>query len=319
MKQLLIRLKVLVKSKRLNVFVLFFSMAFFILIITKLSSNYTNTLKLKIETINVPSEVVLLSQNKTLDITFKADGFKWLSFVFNSPKLKIDFEKDSLVKTRDYVFRIKDNKRKINSYLPKTAESISYNVEELVFKFDTNYTKNVAIKLLQDIRFSNGYDYVDSIKISPEYVKLIGPKSMLDTIHFVNTEIIKLEEVNSSKNLEIDLDLSKYNSTLKTEITSVKLDLKVDKFTEGTFSIPIVLINKPENEKVTYFPKNASVIYYTTLKDFNTIKKIDFKVVVDYNAISKTAKYLLPKLEFQNSKVRNARINLKKIDYIVTE
>ncbi len=319
MKQFLIRLKLLIKTKRLNVFVLFFSMAFFILIITKLSGNYTNTLTFKIETVNVPAEIVLVNYSKTLDVTFKTDGFKWLSYVFKSPKLEIDFINDSLTKTTDYLFNIKDNQTKIKSYLPKTVEYLSYNQESLIFKFDVNYTKNVAVKLRQDIKFSNGYDMVDSILVSPNKVKLIGPKSMLDTIHFINTELIKLDQVKQSKNFTVNLDLSTYNSTLKTESKAVNIALNVAKFTEGTFSIPIELIHKPETEKVSYFPKNATVIYYTTLHSFKTIKKTDFKVYVDYKAITKGTSYLLPKLESKNSKVKTARINLKKVDYIVAE
>jgi hypothetical protein len=319
MKQLLIRLKILIKSKRLNVFVLFLSIAFFILIITKLSQNYTNTISFKIETVNVPVEVVLLNQNKTLDVSFKADGFKWLSYVFNSPKIKIDFEKDSLVKTANYLFRIKDNKKKLNSYLPKTAESILYNTEELIFKFDVNYTKNVPVKLIQDIQFANGFDSVDSIRISPKYVKLIGPKSILDTIAFVSTKMVKLKNVNSSKNIMVNLDLKKFDSAIDTNISKVKLSLEVDKFTEGTFLIPLQLINTPKTEKVTYFPKNATVIYYTTLSDFSFIKKTDFKLIIDYDTVNKTTDYLVPKLEFNNPRVKTARVNLKKVDYIVTE
>lgn len=300
-------------------FVLFLSMAFFILIITKLSQNYTNTLRFEIETVNVPAEIVLINRNSTLDISFKADGFKWLSYVFNSPKIKIDFKKDSLIRTTDYLFRINDNKKKLNSYLPKTAESILYNTEGLVFEFDLNYTKMTPVKLVKNIEFSNGFDIVDSIKISPQKVKLIGPKSILDTVEFVSTKRVELKKVNSSKNITIDLDFKAYNSSIKSNVSKVDLSFEVDKFTEGSFLVPLELINKPKTTKVTYFPKNATVVYYTTLNHFNSVRESDFKVIIDYNTINSTSNYLVPRLDFNNSNVKTARVNLKKVDYIITE
>lgn len=319
MKPLLIRLKQLVKSKRLNVFILFLAMAFFILMITKLSRNYTNTVSFNIETVNVPAEVILLNKNKTLDVSFKTDGFKWLTYVINTPKLIVDFKHDSLVKGKDYVFNINNNKKKLQAYLPKSAENITFNTNQLNFKFDSNYTKNIPVKLNKNIVLANGFDFVEDINISPKTVKLIGPKSVLDTLSVVNTKLLELENLNASQTINLELDLSDFKENIITETTTVKVGLQVDKFTEGNFTIPIELINAPKDVKVTHFPKNATIVYYSQLATFNRILKSDFRVVVDYKSRNTATNYLVPELISKNKTIKTARVSLKKVDYIVTE
>jgi len=319
MRQLLIRLRGLIKSKRLNVFVLFFSIAFFILIITKLSRSYTDTLNFKVETINVPPEIVLLDHNTQLNVTFKAEGFKWLSYVLKTPKIIIDFKNDSLIKSKEFSFFLKDNQSKIRKYIPKNAESIVYNKDRLVFEFDVNYTKIIPVKLKSELSFENGYDVIDSLTISPKEIKLIGPKSLLDSIQFISTEPLVLTDLKTSTKANVKLDLNLYSPQITTSTKTIEVEIKVDKFTEGTLKIPIVLINKPTDKTITYFPKKTSVKFYTTLKHFNSVLETDFKIFVDYNQINKQVSYLMPQLEILNPQVKSARINLKKVDYIITE
>ena len=83
-----------IKNKRINVFLLFLLSAFVILIITKLSKEYTNTIPFEVEKLNVPQEYVILSDSVKLNITLKTHGFNWLNYYMSKPKIKVDFSKD---------------------------------------------------------------------------------------------------------------------------------------------------------------------------------------------------------------------------------
>ena len=63
-----------IKSRKINIFLLFLLMSFLILIFSKLSKNYTNTLAFKIEKINVPEEKVILNNSDSiLNVTLKCE------------------------------------------------------------------------------------------------------------------------------------------------------------------------------------------------------------------------------------------------------
>ena len=59
------------KNKRINVFILFLLFAFVILIFTKLSKEYTNTIPFEIKKLNVPQENVILNDSLNLNISLR--------------------------------------------------------------------------------------------------------------------------------------------------------------------------------------------------------------------------------------------------------
>ena len=76
------------KNKRINVFILFLLSAFVILLFTKLSKEYTNTISFEVEKLNLPQENVILNDSINLNITLKTHGFKWLKYYVSKPKIK---------------------------------------------------------------------------------------------------------------------------------------------------------------------------------------------------------------------------------------
>ena len=77
------------KNKRINVFILFLFFAFVILMFTKLSKEYTNTIAFEVEKVNVPQENIILNDSTKINITLKTHGFKWLTYYWSKPKIKV--------------------------------------------------------------------------------------------------------------------------------------------------------------------------------------------------------------------------------------
>ena len=92
-----------IKNKRINVFLLFLLSSFVILLFTKLSKEYTNTIAFEIEKINVPQEYVILNDSVKLNITLKTHGFRWLTYYMSQPKIKVDF---MFIKTEMYLYSV---------------------------------------------------------------------------------------------------------------------------------------------------------------------------------------------------------------------
>ena len=309
----------LFKSKKLNVFILFFLISLSILILTKLSKTYQGTLIFNIKPVNVKETQVILNDSANhLKITLETYGFKWLRYAISKPKIEIDLNTDVQQKDSTLIWTEKKGFSSISNQFGKDIKVLNVNPDSLIFRYDVNQVKMVPIKPDFNISFLKGYSTLNSIKTSPDSVKLIGPASLLQKINFINTEHKEFNEIKSNINKSIVLKTDGINKDIKISTNVVKFNLKVSKFTEGAITLPINLVNVPDSIKVNYFPKQVTLKYATTLDNFNSILEEDFKVECDYS-LSKNKSYLVPQIVKQPKNIKNVRVEEQQIEFIITQ
>ncbi|UKM63600.1 YbbR-like domain-containing protein [Flavobacteriaceae bacterium GSB9] len=307
-----------IKSKRINVFVLFLLLAFIILIFTKLSKEYTHTVSFRIEKTNVPDKYVILNDSVNLNITLKTHGFKWMKYAFYRPKIKIDFTED--VYKKDAVFEWTKSKAFLeNTQFDKEVDLLNLSPDTLRFRYGVNLIKKVPVKVNTDIKFSLGYDLAGKVASEPDSITVIGPNIIVSKINFLETEPLTMVDVRTDVNKTVTLKLPDEKANLKFSETKVDLKAKVDKFTEGTLKIPITMINVPQEITLKYFPKTVGVSYYVSLSDFANVTAKDFKVVCDYTKAAQNQSFLIPELVKWPETVKNAKVNQKHIEFIITK
>jgi hypothetical protein len=307
-----------IKNKRINVFILFLLSAFIILMFTKLSKQYTNTVAFQIEKINVPQENVILNDSVFLNITLKTHGFKWLSYYLSKPKIKIDFTNDVFKEGDVFVY----NKSKAylnNTQFDKEVELLNISPEKLSFRYGVNLVKKVPVKINTNINYSPGYNNASVLKAEPDSIVIVGPDILVSDFKYIETDTLTIADVRTDLNQKIKLKLPKNNADLKFSIDHVYLKVKVEKFTEGTLKIPVTLINVPKNIGLKYFPKMVSVSYYVSLSDFNSVASKDFKVVCDFSKTNENQSFLIPEIVKKPSTVKNTKIKQKRIEFIITK
>jgi len=306
-----------IKSKKINIFLLFLLSAFIILIFNKLSKEYTNTLIFEIDKQNVPLEHVILSDSSNvLAVTLKTHGFKWLNYYMSSPKIKIDFAKDVYKKDSTYIWH-KPIKYLANTQFDDQVELLNISPDTLYFKYGVNLIKKVPVKLKSEIKYALGYDISGDYQLKPDSITIIGPDVLVSQLDFIETKKVSLVDVKTDieKNLELNLP----NATdLKFSNKTSVLKASVEKFTEGKLKVPIEVINIPKGKKIKYFPKEITVLYYVSLNNFNSVSVKDFKVVCDYGKVEKVST-LIPELSEIPKQVKNAKINQQPIEFIITK
>ncbi|MFD2292739.1 CdaR family protein [Mariniflexile gromovii] len=307
-----------IKNKKINVFFLFLLLAFIILIFTKLSKTYTNTVVFNIEKINIPEEDVVFDDSVALNITLKTHGFKWLTYYFSKPKIKIDFKKD--VYKKDSVFVWNKSKAYLeNTQFGKQVELLNIAPEVLTFRYGLNMVKKVPIKLNEDIKYSVGFDVSSTYVLEPDSLLVVGPKALVSNIDFVETEKVSLKDVKKNLSETVKLKTARKNKDVKFSTDKIILKAKVEKFTEGTLKIPVFVINVPENINLKYFPKEVNVSYYVSLSNFNSISAKDFRVVCDYSKVVNNQSLLVPELEKFPKSAKNVKIKQQRIEFIIIE
>lgn len=307
------------KSKRVNVFILFFSLALLFSILSKLSSDYTKTLTFKIKPINVPEEEVIISDTlHKLDITLESYGFKFITYFFKAPEIKVDFsdlEKDK----GSYLWIERKQLSSIVEQFDSKIKIKAINPDTIFFKYDTNYIKKVPVFLNETIDFAPGFDVTDEFKIKPDSVKLIGAKTILDTINEVITEPFTLNEVNTSIRQRVALNIPESFDNLKLSDTEVIVSAQVEKFTEGSLDVPVRIINVPEGTRINHYPKTVTILFYTSLSNYRTINESQFIVECNYLDINDNSSFLTPKIVKQPKHIKNVRLETKKIEFILSQ
>lgn len=309
-----------IKNRKINVFFLFLLLAFVILIFTKLSNHYTNTITFDIHKINIPEEHVVLNDSTAkLRVTLKTHGFKWLRYYVHSPKITVDFSKD-VTKTRStYIW---DKTRAFmysDTQFGDNVELINISPDTLIFKYDVNLVKKVPIILDTEISFASGFDLTGDYNLTPDSLEVVGPEIIASKITSVQTETLKMNDVKSNISRKVKLKLPEDNTDLKFSITETQVSATVEKYTEGTLKIPVTVTNVPKNATINYFPKEVVVVYYTSLRNFKNVTANDFVVECDFSAITNQQPYLIPKLSKTSQLIKSAKINQHRIEYIILE
>jgi hypothetical protein len=308
------------KSRKINIFLLFLLMSFTILIFTKLSKQYTNALVFSIDKINVPPENIILNDsNTTLKITLKTHGFGWLKYYIKKPRIIIDFATDVDKRGSKFIWSKSKSYLNAKAQFGKQVELIHIDPDTLIFRFDVNLIKKVPVIIDTDVSFSLGYDIYNDFKSEPDSIVVIGPHVLVSEIERIQTEQLVLKEVKSDVANEVALKLPKNFKQLKFSNTKVLLRANVEKFTEGKIKVPVTIVNIPEGMSLHYFPKAVPVTFYTSLSKFNTIAVKDFSVECDYSKITKSESFLIPNLVKLPEAVKSAKINQQRIEFIISE
>ena len=306
------------KQKRLNVFVLFLFLSFLISLLVKLSNTYTQTLNFELSPKNLKSNELIISETPNfVNITISGRGFQLLKYYINKPIIEVDFSQ--LIKNSNrYIWTESRQLDKIINYFDSEIVVKSINPDTIVFPFDSQFTKKLPINILVKSNFAIGFDLIDEFQSSPDSITIIGPESILKTLRSISTKQIELNEINSSVDMSVELNIPSEIKQLNFSHESVSIFAEVDKFTEGMVNVPVTIVNLPEQLDISFFPKEISVVYYSSLEAYNTIDQTDFTVECDFNLLTADNNYLNPVLVNKPLSVKTAQLKITQLEFIIT-
>jgi hypothetical protein len=307
-----------IKSGKLNVFLVFLISSFVILIFTKLSKNYTNTITFAIEKTGIPEDKLILEDSShQLQITLKTHGFKWLKYYMSPPKIAIDFSKEVYVAKGAYIYTKTEAYLNEKKQFQNQVEILRKTPDTLTFRYDTNLVKRVPVTANATITYTPGYNSYEGVHIVPDSVTVIGPHEIVSKIATLPTVPVVLKGVKSPVDQPVKLILPEHKNILKFSDTDVRLHATVEKFTEGRLDIPVKVTHIPKGVSITYFPKTIKVSYYTSLNHFKTIKAKDFEIECDFRKVSKAQSFLQPEFVSIPKHVKHVKLHQKHVEFII--
>ncbi|WP_430907816.1 CdaR family protein [Maribacter sp. 2-571] len=270
------------------------SLAWFV---SNLSNRYTHHAEVGLTFVNPPDSLLLVDvSKKRVRLKLEAVGFRFLSFNLGERSFRLDLSKVKNDRGRYFMVE-KECMRQIETQLPNSVSLLGVAEDSLFFGFQKVISKKVPLVPKVDLQLPQNYRLEKPLVLTPDSIGITGPQNEVDTIERVLLDPIRLSEVTEdfSVNARVKDDAKLKYTTYST--TAVQIEGTVSRFSEKMISVPITVINAPENMSVTTFPAETNVLVKASLTALKGLKASDFSVIADYKKVqgtdSKTLKLII--------------------------
>ncbi len=306
-------------NRKIKIFLFFLVLTTIIWLLIELSKTYTSSAKFRVDYKNLPTDKLL--QNKPIseiNVAFRAPGFTLLKYKLKKHKLTLNLNNISKGNSSYYVLPNLQISN-LNRQLSGDTELLRVLNDTIFIDLGNNITKKVSVSLDLEIKFKLGYNLTENLKVIPDSVIISGPEKYIDSIGEISTTPLQLNDV--YQNIDIELELKKLTKNRNVTLSERKVKIKgeVDKFTEGSFTFPVTIINEPEGVKINPFPKEIEVVYQVGLSNFNKINRNSILVVFDYKQYEKDTllQFLTPIIKQKSDYITSLKINPGQIEFLI--
>lgn len=310
------KLKLFFISKDLLSFLFFLALSATFWFVHALDKSRETTITIPIHYVGIPQDIAIRNNPPSeLTITVKDQGLKLFSYSRqNGTPLNIDLSK-LLNKNGNILISGALLRTKVTQYLLPTTTIIDMRTDSFYVQFDKLYSAVKPVLLNSKIELATQYMLSQKIEIYPNSVEVFGPKSILDTIKYVYTELVDIKELNDTMKIVCNL---LQISHLKYSVDKINVNLYVEHFTEKHIQLPITSINCPDNYKIRTFPAFVNVSYFVGLSKFKSINQNDIQVYLDYNdlKISNDTKLKL-KVKNNTTYLTNIRVLPQEVEFLL--
>jgi len=312
-------IKSIKNNRKIKVFLFFLVLSGIIWMLIELSKSFVTPVVFSVEYTELPKDKMVQKKPVSeLELQIKAPGFMLLKYKFKKRKIILSLKNISKRKSAYYILPNKQISS-LNLQFSNEIEIMGVLRDTIFIEIGNSIFKKVPIIPKLDIQYKAGYNLVEKLKITPDSVIVSGSKKLIDSITGISTSSLKLNDVYEDIALELLLNSPYKSGQIKMSAIKVKVNGKVEKFTEGTFKIPVSIINVPFGVKVTTFPKEIEVIYQAGLSNFSKITQNDVSVVFDYKQYENDTliSYLTPIIAQKSDLIYALKINPPQLEFLI--
>jgi hypothetical protein len=315
-----LRLDSLRKDRRIFVFSICLVIATTLWFLDALSKEYTTTLSYNVKYVNPPENLFLANNPPSkLDIMVEAHGFTLLrhklAFSFSPILLdlnefspNIDSIQNSVQVTSETLIR------RIDNQVSKEISISEVSPRTILLRFDNLETKRVPVNPLVNLNFKPQFNLSGAVTIRPDTIEISGPAGVLDTINILHTVPVTFNDLETSVE-----QLIRVQHPVRTELSPdrIILSVPVEKFTEKRITLPVQIINMPEDGHVKLFPPQVTISFMVGLSSYESISPADFTATVDYSQVSGERETLEVQVESKPMFIQMVKVSPASVEYLI--
>ncbi len=310
-------------NKEFLIFLFFLLLSGVFWLITTLNETYEKEIKVPIQVVKMPKNVVITSKaTDTLRVTVRDKGWVILSYLYSNQidTLSVPFKTYDQGDGHGTVSNA-DLKRITDQQIEASSKVITIKPEHLTFFYNNGECKRVPVRWTGRVIPDQLY-FISQVEYKPDSVDVYASKEKLETIRTIYSE--PLNFVSFRDTLQVDCRLS-HPSDVKVVPEQVRIVFHTDVLTEEVMeNIPIRCINVPEGKTLRTFPSKVSVRYIAGVSQVKSLRPTDFVVELNYNDIlnaNETAKPEKCTIQLKQipQGISRAILDIKQVDYLIEE
>lgn len=307
-------------QRKAKVFLLFLICSFLAWFISNLSETYESRAYFSLNYRNLPDSLLLgENSNNQIEAKLRTSGFQFLYYKIFRSRLDIDVSQVEY-QNGEYVLSEAVLMRQMDQQLSQNISLLDLDPNVLdvdLYKVDS---RKIPIQASLNIRLQQNYILDGKVKISPDSVTVKGPKSEIDTIKYIKTSSIQLNNVNEDFSSDVTLIFPKGLDNSIFSVGRATVFGKVSKFSEKVFDVPVQVRNIPDGYQIKTFPNSVTVLCKATIERLKELSASDFEVVADYAQLdgSESSKLFL-KVTDSPQKVYDVKLEENTVNFVLEQ
>ncbi len=309
--------------KKATIFSFFLLLSVIFWFMNALSKNYTTTIDYPVRYRNFPEDKIMIGNLPDhLSLEVNAHGYTLLRYRLSSRYIPLVFNVRSFTMNRlssadSGVYYIET--RFARNYIAKQLSS-EFNImdikpDTLIFRFSSVASKRVPVEPRVSFHLEKQLILKQQPYLIPDSVNISGPDFLIDTISRVYTKPLDAGLISQSVSRSLDLAKSDHISLGREK---VKIRFEVEKFTEKTLSVPVVVINLPDSMSLKTFPQDIQVTCQVGLSNFEKLQPSMFRITVDFKeAETGLEKKLKVEMVKQPDFIRSVKYSPRSVEYLI--
>ncbi|MGS2761261.1 hypothetical protein [Sinomicrobium sp. M5D2P9] len=305
-----------IRGGKASQFLLFFFVSFLLWFLIKLPNRYTSNVSLKTSYSGIPESKLLVNPPRTLKVDINTKGLQLLGMKYFGREVDIDLS--ALRKTEDRFYLLAGDLRKqLISVLPEDVEIRQFAADTLFFSLGENIIRKVKVLPRTDITFAKDYRIYDSLTVSPSEINVFGPDVEVNQLDTLYTSKITLRDVNEDILVNMEIEVPRKYKNLELRDKKVVVKARVERFSAERVTVPVFVINVPEEKSVRTFPSEVEILCEGALKDLSKLSPSDFKVTCDFEALTDSVNYLPLRISKMPETIQKAELSRHGVEILV--
>lgn len=245
-----------------------------------LSGDFYITSKIPVVYSNLPPNLIVdHSLPREIEVKLKGQGWKFISFLFNSDKrFTIPVSKDS-INSGVYLANLLDE----NSWLSTNFGIIDIQPPYISIKTEKVEISQKTVVPELTLQYEQGFGLANKIKITPSSVGVRGSAKIVSEIRQIKTVRTTLNGLKEKMVLEVNLEGIKGVEIYPQKVT---LEIDVQKIADREIEgVKITVLDKPEGKEVVLVPDEVTVVIRGGIERIGLMKPEEVKALLNYNEI----------------------------------
>ncbi len=257
------------------------------------------------------------SQPRPKELTVKV-SWSGRSFFAREPHLKmkkLTLSVENSINNKD-IFKVssKELKEMTSALFDSQCSILSISPKKIEVPYSSVISQRFPVQIDALVTTKKQYILKKEITANPKSILITGPSSTLDTINYISTERLVLNEINQSTEGVLKLNIPENTNA---EIDEVSYEVEVELSTTASRDIKIESLHVPLDSTLTLFPARVTLSYEVGLSRYDESLSDTFLFVVDYDKIEEGNGYLEVTPQRVPDYIRNITFSPHTVEYII--